>query len=496
MKKLTTFLLTIILALSAVLLFSCDDGGDTTMPSSSETVTSTTDTSKPEGTTDTSKPEDNTDPSDQEPPHKHVYAEEWTATEDGHYKACLCHEEEIQVLDHKDDVVDGKCDECQYVMVDELEFTFTATDDALKPLPNAVFTFKLNGTEVGKAITDSTGKASITLLELEYTVEISHLSVYYKLNGDSVITMNAETTSRIAEFTESKDREMIWISAFYDDGTPIPSGQAQIYYFLNEDTKDCGLLGINVNSQAATNSYNHDCYFFAIDKDLNCGYASYKKGDPTNIDIVVKRGERAGSSVDNPLLANTLVKLPFRIEDMLFKYEYAFEAGEYLYLAIEYASGKTFTIDGNLFTLEYNGQEIKPNEDGTIEYTFTDVEYGERAILKVTAKEAAIENIDITNEGSYDNPYYLYSNKGYTQTLTVDFYGEGQVKCFSVANMKENELSVSVSVDGIEVEIYYPEGEVADGYGYVSVYIIAACEGTAEITFTFEDVLPEEAINT
>ena len=71
------------------------------------------------------------------------------------------------------------------------------------------------------------------------------------------------------------------------------------------------------------------------------------------------------------------------------------KSGESLFLSIKKATTKTFTIDGNAFTLEYKGEEITPDEDGTIRLCFDDVVYGEDAVVKITAKEDATENIEI-----------------------------------------------------------------------------------------------------
>lgn len=660
MKKLLSILLISFLLVSLAMLFACGEGNtpstDTSKADASDSRASSTDSSSPQ--TDSSNTQTGSSTPDSTPstdqPHKHSYEEEWSANETGHYKACTCHPDEIEVFSHVDtEVVDGKCDTCDYVMVTATEFTVTvvddfgnpvkdvevlfetetdtltsvtgengeakvslvyfdgltvkiqapngytpneqvytfgeekslnivlealvsynifvldenekglpgitvsimypfgsyttdenglvsitmpkkdtnggeqlffipkmpkeyelydtqlnalirikenstykvharlleeytvtATDDSGKNLRNAVFKFIKDGETVGEAVTDITGSATVVLPKGDYTVEISHLSLFYTA-AESSASVTSENKVCSATFTENSETEMVLISLFYDDGTVVEPGKAQIYRFLPDGARDCYLLGVNSNSQAATFMNNEDCYFYALDDELNYGIAWYKKGDPTEIKLTVNKGAKAGSSRENPLLANVMLDLPFVKEDVAFNYEYQFEAGETQYLKIIRAKGKTFKINADLFTVEYNGEEAAPNDDGVISITFDDIEYGADAIIKVTAKETAVEDISLECIGNAENPYTVYSNKGEEQTVEVELFGQGHTIYFSIESLNNYKTSVTVTVDGVKTEIKYRDGQEMESFGSTVVEIIADGEGKATVTVTF-----------
>ena len=411
----------------------------------------------------------------------HQYAEEWTGNDEEHYRPCIYHPEELQSGEHDDADGDGVCDICNYKFK-EL-FTFSARDEGGAPLKNAVFTISMHDAEEVTVITDEEGTVTVWLLNGEYSVTVSNLSAFFKANEESVV-IDTANPSYVATFTESTDTELVEVTLSYEDGTPVNSGDAVVYALHEDSTNDANLLGVNAKSMAATFMKNEPYIFYAIDKDGNAGMAKYNKNGPTNIELVIERGEKAGSSQEHPLLINVITDLPYNLEDEFFKDEQELKAGESLYLMVLKAVGKTVTIDGGKFTLEYNGEEIVPNDDGVISLLFTDVMYGEAAVIKITAKEDAVENIALEYAGAPNAPIYVYSNNEADLTQEITFYGDGQAKHFCMANMSNVTAVLTVECEGVEIEVNFIEGELIDAGGWLEFVVVAREAGEATITFS------------
>ena len=411
----------------------------------------------------------------------HQYAEAWTGNDEEHYRSCIYHPEEIQREEHDDADEGGVCNICNHKFK-EL-FTFSARDEGGTPLKNAVFTISMHDAEEVTVITDEEGTVTVWLLNGEYSVTVSNLSAFFTANEESVV-IDTANPSYVATFTESSDTELVWVTLSYEDGTPVNSGDAAVYVLYEDSTNDANLLGVNVNSMAATFMKNESCIFYVIDKDGNTAMARYNKNGPTNIELVIERREKAGSSQEHPLLINVITDLPYNLEDEFFKDEQELKAGESLYLMVLKAVGKTVTIDGGKFTLEYNGEEIAPNDDGVISLLFTDVMYGAAAVIKITAKEDAVENIALEFAGAPNSPIYVYSNKEEDLTQKVTFYGDGQAKYFCIANMSNVTAVLTVECEGVEVEVNFIEGELIDAYGWLEFVVVAREAGEATITFS------------
>ena len=370
-----------------------------------------------------------------------------------------------------------------------IAYTVSAQTNDGEPLKNAMFTFTKNGENIIEAITNENGIATVSLIADEYNVTISHLSAFFSCDTSNVI-LNESNNSYMATFIESNEREGIWFNLVYADGSLPTYENVQIYTFLPDNFNDCGLLGINAKGQAATNEYNRDFYIYALDKDLNYAFGKYNKNDPTDIYLVMNEGVPAGSTEESAILAQVIGNLPFLPQSLYYNYEKQFMKGEYLYVKILNALGKTVTINGNLFSLEYNGQEITSNEDGVISLTFTDIPFGQDAVIKITAKEDATEDLNVTCVGSEENQIYIHSNKPEELVQTVTLLGAGHEIYFSFANMKDAQLKLTVTTEGSDVAIEYVEGQIADSYQYAFVKIIAKEEGTVTLTFTTEPYNP------
>lgn len=369
------------------------------------------------------------------------------------------------------------------------QHTVSAKNESGAPLKNAVFKFMNNGMEIAIATTDESGTATVSLPQGEYTIEISHLSAFYSTEA-SAVNWNTESGSYEAVFKESSESQLVWATVVYDDGSLADNFNTQVYIFKEDNTYDVNLLGINSNSQAATFMKNEDCIFFAIDKDMNYAIARFNKDDPTEMNMVMTKGNAAGSA-EHPLPIILLADLPYNVENVYLNFNREFAAGESLYLKVFNALAKTVTINGNLFTLEYNGDEIAPNEDGIISHTFADLEFGADAIIKITAKEDATEDIKVEYEGSYDNPILVYSNNPEDIVQEVTLLGAGQVKYYSFANMKDAPFKLSVTVQGANITVIYPDGDIVGTYGWLTIKVIANEVGNATITFNAEEIVED-----
>ena len=115
MKKLLAIALSLLMLLASVyLLVSCGDNEDN---------------------------KDNTgdDPNGEQTTHTHTYAKDWTGTKAGHYKACICHPEVIELASHTDTVnSDGVCDVCLLTIKENTTFKVTVKDDKGNPVPGVV----------------------------------------------------------------------------------------------------------------------------------------------------------------------------------------------------------------------------------------------------------------------------------------------------------------------------------------------------------------------
>lgn len=366
-----------------------------------------------------------------------------------------------------------------------ISYTVSAQASDGEPLKNAVFTFTKNGESIIEAITNENGIATVYLLADEYNVTISHPSSFFSCDTSNVI-LNESNNSYMATFTESDGYEPIWFNLVYPDGSLPTYENVQIYTFFPDNFNDCSLLAINDKGQACTNEHNRDFYIYALDKDLNYAFGKYNKNDPTNIYLVMNEGVPAGSSEESAILAQVLGDLPFVPQDFYYSFEKQFVKGEYLYVKVLNALEKTVTINGNLFSLEYNGQEIVPNDDGVISLTFTDIPFGQDAVIKITAKEDATEDLNVTCIGSEENNIYIYSNKPNDLTQTITLLGIGHEIYFAFANMDNTQYKLTVTSEGSDVVIEYVKGQIVNNFGYAHVKITAKEEGTVTLTFTKE----------
>lgn len=130
MKKIITFLLIMCFILTFLSCVSDDSTSITPAPSSSSTE------------------------------HQHTYANEWTSTKEGHYKACTCHPEIVDITSHRDSVNrDGSCDVCHYIVKEPTTFTVTVKDSngaALQGITVKIFTNSYDKT----VTTDKNGTAT------------------------------------------------------------------------------------------------------------------------------------------------------------------------------------------------------------------------------------------------------------------------------------------------------------------------------------------------
>lgn len=142
MKRIISLILVLTFALlSFSMLFSCEESQGSTNNTEPDTNSSTPDT------------------------HQHTFEQDWTITKDGHYRACTCHSEVVNLKEHVD-LLDrnGICDVCEYVLVHPDTYTLTIIDQFGAPVKNAEIMFRAS-TADKVATTDENGQAKIDLTD-------------------------------------------------------------------------------------------------------------------------------------------------------------------------------------------------------------------------------------------------------------------------------------------------------------------------------------------
>ena len=201
--------------------------------------------------------------------------------------------------------------------------------------------------------------------------------------------------------------------------------------------------------------------------------------------IVIKDGARLGSTPESALLVNNIMINCFEDDaKQCFDWDHSLIANEECYLRVLDALAKTLVIDGDLFTLEYNGEVIEPDADGKINCLFTDLALGDDAIVKVTAKTDAVLAPEIKEEGSKFN--YFNSIGESSLNFSFESYVVGQKKYINVLNNSNFASLVELSGEGFTYELF-PE--------YDSFEILPHSEIQIEITTTVVGEISFEVVH-
>ena len=371
-------------------------------------------------------------------------------------------------------------------LYESIYYTLTAGDTNGDPLKNAEI--KPENSETTYK-TDESGTVVIPVPSGEQTFRLSHASAFYTLVGEEFITLSEDNNSYNIVYEESSEPQMLNIYLYYDDGT-IPSDWniAQVYYYIPGYYETDGLLAVTPDGFAATFSYNEDKIFLAIDKDHNYGFGYYTKGSPTTLDIIIEKGRPLGKSEEDAVYINALLDLPFPDDTLyLFKNEHPLAAGEYLYVKVVNALGRSVSIDGEKFILEYNGSEVAPSTDGRIRLTFADVEPGDEAIFKIIAKTDAIEDVEIDTIGSIDNPITIYPSVQNPKSAELTFIKAGQ-EIYLLLNPISGEGIFSADYDEEAVTVEGIPTDTVTSDEWVSVKVTAKKAGDVTVTFSFAPV--------
>lgn len=399
--------------------------------------------------------------------HKHSYESEWTFDEQGHHYACICHPEEIEVFAHEDNDGNKFCDQCQYDLREVVSYSVSAKDEAGRLLQYVKVNI-LEGEEVKESkITDETGTVTFEVLEGEYKVEITHLNEAYSLLEQTDITLSNDTPEYTAVFTETNERIGYRFNV-YDQGGGIY--QDAIIYVYDKTGYDEGALGINSAGYAVGMMYNGD-YIYSIfygDGYNQVGYI--EKDGPSTIDIVLDYKENLGTK-DNPILLYDIERKPFVYDDGLkFNWDYEFKENETIYAFLPNALGKEFLLDGTNFKASYNGIDIPLNENNQLQTFFDQLEVNETAFIEITAINNAVEDIMIIDNSSENTAASWFIAKNVEKTL--NFYYEGQVKCYYIGTANIPYVTVSATNATLsQTEFVFEAGE-----GYY-LYITAKSKG-------------------
>ena len=317
--------------------------------------------------------------------NEHDYAEEFTATADGHFKHCICHPEINEVLPHKNENGDTLCDVCLY----DFNQDYTVTLD--KAYEGVEITLTSGDGENFSALTDKDGVAVLNLPKGEYTLSVKHYNAaHIWTDKDSTVTLTEESPAYEASFEVTTERVEYDILILAPDGSICTSGLVFVYA---ADGDVDGVLAINSIGHAVTYTHNGD-YILSIHAGDYYKRVEFKKDGATSITVKLEECT-APMTADNPMIIYDICPLPFEesfVSSLPFDNSYDFEAGESLYFILPYAGGKTITLGTDRLTLEYGGEVRTPNGNG--EYII-DAEPDESIVIKLTATEACTEDVKV-----------------------------------------------------------------------------------------------------
>uniref|UniRef100_UPI004056336C hypothetical protein n=1 Tax=Alistipes sp. TaxID=1872444 RepID=UPI004056336C len=404
------------------------------------------------------------------PPTGHEYEEEYTAVKEGHYQACICHPEIVELLPHSDDDGDTICDGCGY----ELNCLYTVTLDRAHESVQVDFISVEDGT-THTVYTAANGAVTVSLPKGAYTLNITHYnSAHIWLDMDNGVTLTEENSSYTAEFEVSTERSEYVFSIYSTDGSTYTEGT--VFVYTPQGSHD-GALSVNSRGQAITYMYNEDRIVSVFAGGLHKTLFLAKDG-PTTVDVYMDNTAPLGSE-ENPMPILNLENLPFAdsfVASLPFDNSYDFEAGESMYLLLPYADRKVITLGTDKLILEYGGEVREANDRG--EYIIN-APHGESIIIKLTATEACTEAIAVSHPGSIEEPINLISSSdSYTHTEVL-YLVEGESVYFYIYCYPDSTLAVSVSGATVTLD----DGEMTNtpSDGVHTICVTAEQAGTFEI---------------
>ncbi len=406
---------------------------------------------------------------------EHQYETEYTVSEDGHYKKCICHPALDEILPHADENGDGDCDDCLYPLPVEYTVSLDREHEGVK------VTFTNENGDSYTTYTNAEGVAAITLPNAEYEVAIEHYnSAHIWTDKDSAITLTKENNAYQASFEVTTELVEYGIYIYNPDGSICKKG---IVFLYTPSGEVGGAFMINSAGMAITFKTNDD-YFLSIHAGGGKYYAvsQFKKNGPSTISITLQE-DTAPMTETVPIMLYDLMDLPYQsnfIAGLPYDNSYDFEAGESIYTYLPDAYGKIIKLGTDKLTLEYNGKTYTPNENGEISL---DVEVGADAVIKLTATEACTENIEVSHPGSKSEPYYISFSVSEELTLTYTFYA-GESKYFQFYINTDIMLAVTAQNADVTVNDVVATGEVAIENGVWNTICVTA-RGAGEITITF-----------
>lgn len=384
--------------------------------------------------------------------------------------------------------------ELEAIIVSVAEYTVKAEDFYQMPLENVVVEVydAMTNQMVATETTDESGVVSFALMLSDYYVKAEHLNSSFKwINNESNI-LSAKNTSYVANFVESTDAVLYTFYVTGPDGNPVEDGRMLV---CDEDNNmhHPSIINNGSYSYAATFIQNKTFFVSAIDNKGNYAFVEIKRNGPTDVYITLNE-EPFGSTPEAAVPAIIFDDDRYLWDEVYGKHgdAYTFEAGETMYFAIPDAHGWLFEIDGNKFDVEYNGAALVPDSDGRIKYVFN-LSLGEDALLKVTAKEAATEDIAVSHPGSYNDPYYYDSYEINGASKRVNFIA-GETKYFYMYSHKECTLIVDapgtlISINGRGSRY------VTSAYESILIEVTALEAGEIEVGFVYEEMNVDYTVN-
>ena len=362
-------------------------------------------------------------------------------------------------------------------------YTINTQRETGESLKNVVVSLVLRdeyGTEnvVASKTTDESGTVSFEVKEDSYILKCKHINSAYSLVEESEVVLDKENNAYLAVFSESTDNTE-YVFNFYDtSGNIITEGN--LYSFTEFGCSE-GLLAINSRGMAIANQKNANYIYQYVSETGQSVIFETFKDEATTIDIIVDSQTAVGSSEENPVLLFLLLDLPYVYEEIFtFNWNYSFEAGESLYVKVPNALGTNFSIDGTKFSILYNDEELTPNAENRIDKTFDDLEVGEDAIFKVTAKEIAVEDFKYYNM-SDPNKYEYIGVIREEKSGSNNYYYQGQTSYGYILVNKNDAKEFTVEVTNLTYELIFEREDDTHIVYTIKFTALKAGEGTYKI---------------
>ena len=363
-----------------------------------------------------------------------------------------------------------------YIAKQMATYTVNTQESDGTPLKNVVVNLLKDEKVMHTQTSDENGIVTFNIPKDDYKLEVKHINSALVFEGTEEVFLTPEDNTYTASFTRNESFTEYIFEFVDNEGNLL---QDLIIYVFNIYGDCDGALAVNGIGQAVTFYENQDFFIRVFDSKLNNEIYYLEKDGYSYNRYVFDSQEKAGSSIDNPVMIFDIVDKPFvPAPNLYYNWDYQFEAGEVLYVKVPNALGKNFSIDGNKFEVSYNEKVLIPGNDGRISTYFEDVEFGEDIILKIKAKEATVDDISYYDMSYPNNKKWLNTQRSEVSSYTMQFYYVGQKCYYEFPARFSGTLTITSDSATFETSVYETQGG--------SIYDLAiTSKVVGEVTFTF-----------